>query len=150
MLFGGVADGFTALFNDTWAYDYNANRWEELQPANPPAPRVYHFMGFEPATNRVVMFGGVLDESDWPHEPTINETWVYDVAANAWSQVFPKRPPSPRAWHVVSGTNGPVVLFGGGDSRWTYTNDTFLYTSRANRWKLVSPKGPHHGDDDDD
>jgi N-acetylneuraminic acid mutarotase len=137
VLFGGYQPGFTSLYNDTWAYDYNANRWTNLNPPNPPAPRAYHYMAFEPRTNRIVMFGGILEPSDLPDETTINETWIYSVSENTWSQVFPTGAPNPRAWHVMSGTNGSVVLFGGGDSRVTYTNDTFLYSSRSNRWAHV-------------
>ena len=146
ILFGGFQDKTPFdpanpdydLFNGTWAYDFNHNRWKNLKPANPPPPRAYTTMGFEPATNRVVLFGGILDPTKWPNEPTNNDTWIYDVARNRWSQVFPEDSPSPRAWHAMAGTNGPVVLFGGGDSRWNYTNDTFLYDSRSNRWEKVS------------
>ena len=147
ILFGGYQPGFTTLYNDTWAYDYNHNRWKNLSPPDPPAPRAYHYMAFEPRTNRIVMFGGILQPSDLPDETTIDETWIYGVAKNRWIRVFPDDAPSPRAWHVMSGTNGPVVLFGGGDSRVTYTNDTFLYSSRSNRWEQVVPE--HHGDTDD-
>ena len=141
ILFGGYQQGFTTLFNDTWGYDYKHNQWQDLNPATPPAPRVYHYMAFEPTTNRIVMFGGTLHPSDNPDEVPINETWIYSVARNSWTQVFPEDAPSPRAWHVMSRTNGPVLLFGGGPSRFSYTNDTFLYRSRSNEWKSVSGRG---------
>jgi len=147
ILFGGFQQGFTTLFNDTWAYDYSHNRWKNLNPANPPAPRAYHYMAFEPTTNRIVMFGGTLHPSENEDEVPINETWVYSVANNSWTQVFSVDTPSPRAWHVMSRTNGPVLLFGGGASRFAYTNDTFLYRSRSNRWEQV-PRD--HNDDDHD
>lgn len=142
LLFGGIRDRWDSglLHNDTWTYDYNANRWTNLAAAKPPTPRLYHTMAFEGATNRVVLFGGTTDESNWPHEPTIDETWIYDVAANAWSRALPKRAPSARAWHGMTATSKTIVLFGGGDSRWTYTDETFLYTSRSNRWIDV-PRG---------
>ena len=141
VLFGGFQQGFESLFNDTWAYDYHRNRWTNLHPRNPPPPRVYHVMAFEPATNRLVMFGGILDPTNWPNEPTINETWIYDVARNRWSQALPEQPPSPRAWHGMSGTNGAVMIFGGGPSRFAYTSDTYVYSSRSNRWERVAGDG---------
>lgn len=136
LLFGGYQQGFTSLFNDTWAYDYNANRWANLHPANPPAPRAYHYMALEASTNRIVMFGGVQDESAYPNSPETpnDETWIYSVRKNAWSQVFPEDAPSPRGWHGMSRTSGPVFLFGGG-TRAGWTNDTYLYSSRSNKWK---------------
>lgn len=145
VLFGGFQQGFAALFNDTWAYDYQRNRWKNLNPANPPAPRAYHYMAFEPTTNRIVMFGGTLHWSETGDEIPVNETWIYRVAKNSWTQVFPEDTPGPRAWHVMSRTNGSVLLFGGGDSRSTWTNDTFLYSSRSNEWEQVP--GDHHDHD---
>jgi hypothetical protein len=133
ILFGGIKpDG--SLLNDTWAYDYRHDRWTNLQPENPPTPRMMHYMAFEPATNRLVMFGGFLAAYAQP----TNDTWIYDVAANRWSQVFPKDSPTPRAMHVMSRTNGPVVLFGGGSDQPHLTNETFLYRSLANEWKQVA------------
>ncbi len=139
VLFGGYQQGFTSLFNDTWAYDYTANRWANLNPHNPPPPRAYHYWALEPKTNRLVMFGGVRDESQYPNSPetTNGETWIYSVADNSWTQVFPDDPPGPRAWHAMSHTSGPVLMFGGGDTRATWTNDTYLYSSRTNEYEQV-------------
>jgi len=144
VLFGGFQQGFATLFNDTWAYDYEHNRWNDLNPANPPAPRAYHYMALEPPTNRIVLFGGTLNSSETGDEVPINETWIYDVAGNSWNQAFPKESPGPHAWHAISRTSGPVLAFGGGDSRSTWTNDTYLYSSRSNRWDQV-PGGSRAG-----
>ena len=141
VLFGGFQQGFTSLFNDTWSYDYDANRWTDLDPDDPPAPRAYHYMALEPKTNRIVMFGGTLNPSESGEEVPIDETWIYDVSGNSWQQAFPKESPGPHAWHVMGRTSGPVLLFGGGDSRATWTNDTYLYSSRSNRWEHVAGGG---------
>ncbi|HUL69031.1 MAG TPA: kelch repeat-containing protein [Gemmatimonadales bacterium] len=143
ILFGGYQQGFSSLFNDTWAYDYHHNRWKNLKPDHPPTPRVYHYMALEPTTNRIVMFGGVLDESDYPNSPETpnNETWIYSVANNSWREVFPEHAPGPRAWHAMSRTSGPVLLFGGGETRTLVTNDTYLYSSRENEWQRVPGNG---------
>lgn len=145
VLFGGFQQGFASLFNDTWAYDYRRNRWKNLNPANPPAPRAYHYMAFEPMTNRLVMFGGILQWSESGDEVGIDETWIYSVANNSWKQAFPEGTPGPHAWHAMSRTNGPVLLFGGGGTRSTWTNDTYLFSSRPNRWEQAP--GDHHNDE---
>ena len=105
-----------------------------------------HYMAFEPRTNRLVLFGGLLV----PYDQAAGDTWIYDVATNRWSQAFPKHSPAPRGWHVMSRTNGPVVLFGGGPDQPGFTNETFTYSSRSNEWKQVSGRerdddhvGPH-------
>ena len=133
VMFGGTTPA-DVLLNDTWAYDYHRNRWTSLNPRHPPAPRLTHYMAFEPRTNRLVLFGGFLA----PYDQAANDTWIYDVEANRWSQVFPKESPGPRAWHVMSRTNGSVVLFGGGPDQAGWTNETFIYDSRANTWRKVS------------
>ncbi len=147
ILFGGYRQGFSTLFNDTWAYDYIPNRWVNLNPENPPPPRAYHYMALEPTTNRLVMFGGVRDESQYPNSPetTNDESWIYNVAGNYWRQVFPEDAPGPRAWHAMSRTSGRVLMFGGGGTRATWTNETYLYSSRSNEWEQVSD-GERGGD----
>mgnify|MGYP001343349963 CR=1 FL=1 len=144
VLFGGFQQGFATLFNDTWAYDYKHNRWKNLNPANPPASRAYHYMALEPATNRIVMFGGTLHWSETGDEVGNDETWIYSVAGNSWKQVFPEDAPGLRAWHAMSRTSGSVLMFGGGDTRSTWTNDTYLYASRDNRWAQVCCAAPGH------
>jgi len=139
VLFGGYQPGFTSLFNDTWAFDYNTNRWVNLNPQNPPPPRAYHYMALESTANRIVMFGGVEDESQYPNSPetTNGETWVYSIAGNSWKQVFPDDAPGPHAWHAMSHTKGPVLMFGGGGTRATWSNDTYLYSSREKEYEQV-------------
>jgi len=138
VLFGGTNPSDGSLLNDTWAYDYHRNRWTDLAPRHAPAPRMTHYMAFEPRTNRLVLFGGFLS----PYDQATGDTWIYDVATNRWRQAFPKASPGPRAFHVMSRTNGPVVLFGGGPNQAGWTNETFLYDSRADTWERVSGDHP--------
>jgi len=83
-----------------------------------------HYMAFEPATNRLVMscFLGV-----WEH-PT-NDTWI-TMSHEPFPGVPPKIP-SPRAMHVMSRTNGPVVLFGGGPIQPALQERSFISAGRT-------------------
>ena len=138
VMFGGMVideSGVGQPLNDMWAYDFNEDTWEELQPLNVPQARAYHTLAYDARQDLIVMYGGVLSEEDWPNEPTIDETWVYDVAAKEWSQVTLRwRTPGDRAWHQMVGTKLGSIMFGGGDSRWTYTNDTWLFLPPFNAW----------------
>src|SRR2546427_5415121 len=60
-----------------------------------------------------------------------NETWSYSVADNSWKQVFPEDAPGPHAWHAMSHTRGPVLVFGGGDRKSTRLNSSHSQISYA-------------------
>jgi len=141
ILFGGLNPSDGSVLNDTWAYDYHRDRWSELHPRQAPSPRMAHYMAFDPRTNRLVLYGGALA----PFDQAAGDTWIYDVATNRWRQASPKASPGPRFGHVMSRTNGPVVLFGGGPNQAGWTNETFLYDSRENTWEQVP--GDHHDHD---
>lgn len=114
VLFGGAGSGI--LYQDTWEYD--GTQWT-LGPAAPPGlrARAGHAMAYDPATQRIVMFGG---------EPILGtylaDTWHYD---GAWTQLSPPQSPSPRGRPSMAARNGQVVLFGGFDG--TRYNDTWLF-----------------------
>ncbi len=148
VMFGGFdfVDGAYVLLNDTWAFDVNTNTWTELNPAAPPAPRAYHTLAYESRSGKIVMFGGILDETNWPYEPAIDETWVFDLDAVVWTQKSSEKVASPRGWHQMVGTGKRVVLFGGGPSRFAYNAETYAYSSHTNKWKLITCDD---GEDDD-
>jgi N-acetylneuraminic acid mutarotase len=72
ILFGGGTP--TALFNDTWAYDATANGWTnfELSGRVPPA-RMGASMAYDPATQRLILFGGLAEDST----SAFNDTWAF-------------------------------------------------------------------------
>jgi len=141
ILFGGYNDQTQTLLNDTWAYDSHRNRWTNLHAENPPPPRWFHYLAFDAKTNRLVMFGGYSAADGAP----IGDTWIYDIAVNRWFQVFPEKSPSPRANHVMRGTNRSVVLFGGGVDQTHSTNETWIYSSRSNEWEQVGDEARGSG-----
>jgi N-acetylneuraminic acid mutarotase len=137
ILFGGW-DG-TTQFGDTWAYDPAANAWTELTPAgDSPAARDSHAMVYDPATARVVLFGG------WSQTAEFNDTWLYDPAANTWTKATPAEgSPSARALaQMVCDSKGErIVLFGGGTAGNVAEGDTWIYNPVAGTWNQVAPGG---------
>jgi N-acetylneuraminic acid mutarotase len=81
ILFGG---GEPTLENDTWAYDYATNTWTQLEPETSPSERGWHAMAYSTDAGQVVLFGGGTSRQE-----TTLETWLYDPAANTWTQVGP-------------------------------------------------------------
>ncbi|HVS30405.1 MAG TPA: kelch repeat-containing protein [Thermoanaerobaculia bacterium] len=82
LLFGGlrVETGENGLqkqvyANDTWEWD--GTTWRQLNPDGAPSPRENGSLSFDPASNRMILFGGW---SGYFH----GDTWEYDPAANRW------------------------------------------------------------------
>ena len=133
VLFGG-GDG-AATFGDTWAYDFGANTWMNKNPkGQKPSPRVNPAMAYDSGSDRIVLFGGYTDAGQ-----NSDETWVYDLNANRWTQKAPVDSPSPRyaAAMAYDADSDQVVLFGGGTWGTGVTfDDTWAYDVDSDTWQL--------------
>ncbi len=141
ILFGGF-DG-SSLYGDTWAYDVEANTWEEMTPATSPSGRVDHWMSYDWESDRVILFGGQPTSGYISHT---NDTWAYDYDTNTWQQMSPALAPSDRSLHAMAYDNESdvVVLFGGiGPSDVNY-DDTWHYDFNSDTWTQAAPD-PHPG-----
>ncbi len=91
ILFGGKGD--TGPSNESWAYDPGTNTWGELDPSGErPSPRSAHSMVYDPATRRLIMFGG------WNEKTSFNDTWAYDPVRNEWTQINLTGPTPDARW----------------------------------------------------
>src|SRR5206468_13036699 len=63
--------------------------WVQLSPANSPPARSYLAMTYDPASGKIVMFGGDNGTT------YLNDTWVFD--GGTWTQVTTDTPPPARA-----------------------------------------------------
>ena len=73
ILFGGLDPGVPTVLNDTWIYDPGTNIWTRLElTGNLPARREFHSSVYDPATGRVILFGGM----DYGQRK-FSDTWVY-------------------------------------------------------------------------
>jgi len=142
VLFGGF--GCTSIedpiLNDTWTYDYNANKWEKMNPAVSPPPRMYAAMVYNTNDAKSILWGGRLMGS--LDDPSF---WTYAVTENTWSE--------------ISGTGGPdntyaypgmvhdperneLTLFGGGILTdafvGTVTDDLWRFNLNTSTWSQIS------------
>ncbi len=121
---------------------FAADDWTLKSPATNPSGRLVFGMAYG-GLDQVVLFGGSGGASG-------DETWVYDLSANTWTNVE-----TGHTW--ISGTNKPesrryhelayigddkVILFGGvlnGGS--TRMNDTWIYDLSDNTWTEMTTIG---------
>ena len=136
LLFGGEnADGDDCL-DDTWVYDLSANTWTNPNPGAKPPKRYLHAMTYI-GDDQVLLFGGC----DFNCSTYYNDTWVYDLSANTWTNQDPGgSKPSARESSAMAYVGGDqALLFGGEDAAYNRQNDTWSYDLSANTWTQKSP-----------
>ena len=109
--------------------------WVQLSvPISPPA-RSYLAMTYDPASGKVIMFGG-FDGTGY-----LNDTWTFD--GTRWSRVqAPVSPPARAASQMAyDATTQKVVLFGGYNGT-RYLGDTWLWDGKTSRWTHAT--AAHH------
>src|SRR5207249_9154650 len=65
ILFGGYDGVAGALSNQTWAFNFQANEWTNLQPDRHPSARSRQGMAFDAQSDRTILFGGLTAEGDY-------------------------------------------------------------------------------------
>jgi hypothetical protein len=92
LVFGGQTGGYSdgTSLNETWAYSHAKNSWEKMSAKNPPARRLQAQACFDSVNGVMIVTGGHAnvypkrDSGEW-----YDDTWVYDYAANTWTDMKP-------------------------------------------------------------
>ncbi len=134
IVFGGVAN--FALANDVRVLS-NANGmggtpvWTLLSPTGAPAGRDMHSAVYDPANNRMTVFGGIANFA------LANDVWTLSNANGlggtpAWTQLIPTGGPNVRRAHsaVYHSANNRMTVFGGFTGL-GYVNDVWVLSSGA-------------------
>lgn len=142
VVFGGYNWLTTQWFNDTWTYTVGDDFCVRQYPGTSPSVRDCHRMVHDESNGVIVMFGG------WFPAQELNDTWIYDLAENNWTRMYPATSPARRMSfgmaynHVTAG----AVIFGGGRLPPLF-NDTWTYDLGNNEWinlyPIVSPSPRH-------
>lgn len=116
--------------NDVWVLS-NANglgsppAWTQLLPTRfvpgVPSPRIGNSAVYDPASHRLIVFGGETASSPTGPLFDVNDIWVLSNATGlggtpAWTQLFPTGPPpSARVAHtaVYDQASNRMIIFGG-------------------------------------
>ncbi len=133
ILFGGAMS--VAHFDDTWAYDFNANSWTKMNPEVSPSPRHVYSMVYDSESDRVILFGG--------DHPFLSDTWAYDYNANTWVEMERLVSPGGRIFSAMAydSESDRIILFGGLTADSTGNNETWAYDYDSNTWAEMTPIG---------
>jgi len=127
LLFGGQVS--SQVWNDLWVYDYSENNWTKKYPNVNPSGRYGPAMCYL-GNDKVLLFGGMEFYGNLP-----NDTWIYDLSDNTWTQMNPpKNPPGRHSHDLAYIGNGRALLFGGEDEDINYFNDTWIFDLTNNTW----------------
>lgn len=119
---------------------FAAEGWYNANPATTPGGRTVYSISHI-GSDRVLLFGGADDELG-------NETWVYDVSDNTWTNMNPGTwvsgtdVPEPRRWQGMGYIgDDKALLFGGmtGTGTDSYKYDTWIYDYSDNAWTKITP-----------
>ncbi len=146
LLFGGL-EGRT-FEGDTWAYDPATALWTNVTGIGAPSPRVDARMVYDPAAQRVILFGGAW----WTWDPSGGiywggvgaDTWTFDGATRSWSKLQPALSPPGRSSASMSYDSRAqrILLFGGYNGS-VFFNDTWAFDYANDTWvNLTGALGP--------
>ena len=141
IVFGG--SGVSGHLNDVWALPLDGPPdWVQLAPGNPmPGPRCEHVAVYDPAGDRMVVYGGYTGVSDY------SDVWALSLgAAPSWTKLFPSgaspggRSGMAAAWDPV---HGRMIFYGGfTQGSLEYRGDTYaLRLAGSPLWAQIAANG---------
>jgi hypothetical protein len=106
-----------------------------VEGASPPPARFDHTITLDPATQKLVLFGGRTGQK------TLGDTWVYDFSAKAWHEVKATTAPAARFGHAAAydPRSRRVLLFAGQASG--FFNDVWAFDPVAESWQQLDTRG---------
>lgn len=106
--------------------------WRQVSLGRPPN-RSESALAYAPDADQVLLFGGTTGSE------LLGDTWVFDVATEAWTQLRPRTAPPARAGHALAydSARGVFVLFGGNDEAARYVDDTWEFELATRTWREV-------------
>ena len=112
-----------------------------------PSPRAEISLAYDSKTNQVLFFGGMDKDPCWKDCPLpfFGDTWIYDVAANSWTEVKTPSAPDPRdntalTYDVESDR---IILYSGAISAANYApRDTWAFDMNTKTWTQMKSQGP--------
>ena len=124
--------GLTAI------YDIGRRRWRDLRPKHSPPPVLGGSMAYDPAGDRLILFGGghVAERGADGVLRGYTGTWLYSIRDNDWRRVPAAIEPPPRmATRMVCDTKRQTLVLFGGDGQTAYLGDTWIFDLKTLAWR---------------
>lgn len=141
LVFGGATNA-SDYTNDLWSLDLTSLVWTKLMPVNAgPAVRNGHVAVLDATGRRMVLFGGLVQTGN-----AVNDTWLYDIADNVWTQATGDSVPSPRSGCAAGSDDaggGMVIAMGGNNT--SVLHDTWAFNYSTLLWARLAPANPPLG-----
>ena len=140
LLFGGQTasppSGGIFLF-DTWI-NRQADRWSLAAAC--PRPPFGTAIAYDAESDRVIMFGTVVNERPPGPGPETAETWAFDPNSAAWTNMSPTEGPANLFAPAMAydAQSDRVILFGGLNSV-SGSGRTWAYDFNTNTWAEMDP-----------
>ena len=108
--------------------------WAPLDAAG-PAPREDHTWTVDPDAGVAYLFGGRDGAT------VFGDTWAYDLATDAWTQLAPPASPDARFGHEAVWVDGIGVVLFAGQAGAAFFGDLWVYDPVANAWAQLPAAG---------
>ncbi len=133
LMFSGYSDEGPVIA-DTWAYDYNTNTWEEMNPSESPHARYGASCIYDSVSESMIIYGGNSDGY-------FSDTWRYDYVTDTWTELEPAIHPQALKWSVMTydTVNQKAILFGGDGLLGRAQNETWTFDPSENTWEERTP-----------
>ena len=131
VVFGGYDVTFLA---DTWALSLSGPpAWTPIVPPGAlPGPRVEHAVVYDPAGDRLLIYGGYDDPLNGA---ALGDTWALPLGSPApWATVNPDGPPLWGSAVIFDPIRHEMIVFGGSEGG--PTSYTFVLNLVANQWSF--------------
>ncbi len=115
----------------------SSGTWTLKPKGSIPDSRRGHVLASIHGTDKVLLFGGYKSGKYY------DDTWVYDLSDNMWTEMKPLNKPGGRHSHAMATIYDTykVLLFGGYKTSSSANNETWVYDFSANTWTNKNPSG---------
>ncbi len=139
LIFGGQAG--STFFNDTWGFDMAANTWTQYAPDQPlPEQRYGAASAYDSANGSFFVSHGFTSQGRF------DDTWEFQTAGFAWSNVSPAEGPRPEKRCLVRmGADAGaqrLYLFGGQSDTQAFKGDFWTFDIAAQSWAELDIERP--------